>query len=72
VTVKVHIAKVSYQTPKQVLKADIEQNENLAKLQKAYAWAISIKNAYNNKVTWLKRPLKCLMSSGLCLKHFIN
>jgi hypothetical protein len=49
-TAKVHIAKASYRTPNQVVKADIERNENLAKVQKAYAWAVSKKDDYNNKV----------------------
>jgi hypothetical protein len=33
-----------------VVKADIERNKNLAKLQKAYAWAVSKKDEYNSKV----------------------
>ena len=45
-----HIAKASYRTPNQVVKADIERNENLAKLQTAYAWAVSKKDDYKNKV----------------------
>ena len=49
-TAKVHIAKASYRTPNQVVKADIERNENLGKLQKAYAWAVSKKDEYKNKV----------------------
>jgi len=49
-TAKVHIAKASYRTPNQVMKADIERNENLAKLQTAYAWAVSKKDEYKNKV----------------------
>jgi hypothetical protein len=46
----VHTAKASYRTPNQVVKADIERNENLAKLQTAYAWAVSKKDDYKNKV----------------------
>ncbi len=47
---KVHIARGSRRTPSQVVKADVERNEHINQLQKAYTWAYSEKENYANKV----------------------
>ena len=45
-----HIARGSRRTPSQVVKADVERNEHINQLQKAYTWAYSEKENYANKV----------------------
>ena len=53
-TAKVQLSSKSYRTPNQVMKADHERNKKLAQLQKAYEWAVSQKENYENRVELAK------------------